>query len=402
MNFLVMPLLVVCLAMFAIAAFASVYHWGLAAVAAIHRGGKPADSGGAQHTFAIVIPAHNEAATIQRTLDSCAALRYPHDKLTVCVIADNCTDDTAEVARKLGATCLVRHDEQRRGKGFALEWALPKVLTDGRDAVVVLDADCLISANSLDVLDARLQAGSRVLQMNNQVVNPDQNAITYLLAIANTLENELFYAPKSVLGLAVNLRGTGMVFHRGVLLQCPWHARSAAEDAEYSQRLFREGIAIEFVPQCGVVSASPVNRAQLAVQRTRWIGGAWRLACVSGLAMFVEGVRTRRGRLLDAALTGFVQSRPLVALQLLLTVAVCGLLCFTAWRHLAVGLLLATAAFAVGYVAYGLIGVLMLGLTRRRITMLLCLPPVVVQYMVMATRVLFSFKTVSWMRTPRS
>jgi hypothetical protein len=97
-----------------------------------------------------------------------------------------------------------------------------------------------------------------------------------------------------------------------------------------------------------------------------------------------------------------VQSRPLVVLQLLLTAAACALLCFSAWSHLAHCLLLATAVFAVGYLAYGLIGVLMLGLTRRRVAMLVCLPPVVFQYLVMATRVLCSFKNVSWMRTPRS
>lgn len=402
MSAVVFCLTAICIASVAIALAAWVYHWLLAAVALVTGNKCLAANGVAVNTFAILIPAHNEEATIRQTLESCAALSYPKEKVAVYVVADNCTDRTAEVAGQLGAVCLVREDRERRGKGFALEWALPQVLAGAHDAVVILDADCLIDSQSLAKLDARLGAGARVLQLDNRVANPDKNATSYLLAIANKLENELFYAPKSRLGLAVNLRGTGMAFYRSILQQFPWHACSAAEDAEYGYRLFRAGVSIEFVPQCGVVSNSPVNRRQLKVQRTRWIAGAWRLACTQGIAMLLEGLRTRRQILVDAAFTLFVQSRPLVILQLLATTAASTFLFFLAPGRISAALLATCGVIGAGYFFYGILGALMLGLTRRRLGMLLCLPGVAFGYLIMAIRPLTSFATVSWTRTPRS
>jgi hypothetical protein len=151
-----------------------------------------------------------------------------------------------------------------------------------------------------------------------------------------------------------------------------------------------------------VVSNSPVNRQQLAVQRTRWIAGAWRLAWKDGVAMLVEGLRTRRQVLVDAAFTLFVQSRPLVVLQLLSTIIACGILFFVAHSRISAALLAASGVIAAGYFVYGVIGALMLGLTRRRVGMLVCLPGVAFGYLIMAIRPLTSFATVSWTRTPRS
>ncbi|MEI8371241.1 MAG: glycosyltransferase family 2 protein [Planctomycetota bacterium] len=402
MNLLSLSLLVFCIASVAVAVFVCLYHLGLMAVAFFCRGKSLSRNIAPTHTFAIVIPAHDEETTIQRTLDSCAALDYSQEKLAVYVIADNCTDRTADVARQFGAACLVRQDEHNLGKGFALEWALPQVLAAGHDAIVVLDADCTLDANSLQVLDAYLQKGLQALQMNNVVGNPDHNATSYLLAIANKLENDWFYSPKSTLGLAVNLRGTGMVLHRSILSRYPWKARSAVEDAEYSYRLFRGGVGVAFVSECSVLSDSPADRVQLAVQRTRWIGGGWHLACVQGVGLVLEGLSKRHGLLVDAGFTSFVLSRPLVLLQLLLTLIACCALLDTAYSHMAIPLLITTSMVATGYVFYGLTGAVLLGLTPHRIAMLFRLPPLVVRYVVMALVVLCSSKTVSWTRTPRS
>jgi len=371
-------------------------------VALIFPGKSPSPKVAHTNAFAIVIPAHDEESTIRRALDSCAAIDYPKEKRTAYVIADNCTDRTADIARQFGATCLVRRDELKRGKGFALEWALPQVLAAGHDAIVVLDADCTIDSNSLQVLDAYFQNGSQALQMNNVVANPDHSATCYLLAIANKLENDLFYSPKSALGLAVHLRGTGMVLHRSILSRYPWKARSAAEDTEYSYRLFREGIVVAFVPECRVISDAPTDRVQLVVQRTRWIGGGWRLACGQGAGLFFEGLLKRRGLLVDAGFTAFVLSRPLILLQLLLTWIACCALFGTAYSHLAVPLMISTSIVAASYALYGLTGAVMLGLSSHRIALLFRLPPLVVRYVVMALKVLCSFKTASWTRTPRS
>ena len=285
---------VVCTACVAVAAAVCLYHAFLALVALAGRKPPEKPSSEALHSFAIVIPAHNEEGTIDCALRSCGALDYPKEKFTVYVVADNCSDQTAEMAMAYGAVCLVRRDEQNRGKGQALEWALPRILPHGHDAVVILDADCQLGTHALKVFDHRLLAGERVLQASDVVANPDENAMSYTLAVANVLENDLFYTPKSTLGLAVFLRGTGMVFRRDVLANCPWRALSIAEDAEYTCQLLKQGILVSFVPEVRVASRFPVQQRQLVVQRTRWVGGGVSVARTRGLELLWRGVVRRR------------------------------------------------------------------------------------------------------------
>ena len=251
-------------------------------------------------SFAIVIPAHNEEKTIVPTLRSCAELDYPKDKYAVYVVADNCTDLTAKAAAACDAICLERTDPERQGKGYALEFAFPKVLSAGHDAVIVLDADCHIDRHALRVFSTRLNAGDRVLQVNDAVANPEDSSISYVLAVANVLENELFQAPKDALGLTVAPVGCGMVFHRDVLLQYPWRSQALCEDTEYSLLLERHGINIRFVPEVRVDSDFPVHREQFIIQRRRWIKGGVTLGWTHGLKLMWEGIWTRRWRLIDA------------------------------------------------------------------------------------------------------
>ncbi|MFX1492186.1 MAG: glycosyltransferase family 2 protein, partial [Promethearchaeota archaeon] len=224
-------------------------------------------------TFAIIIPAHNEEDVISRVLESSAKLDYPKDSYKVFIIADNCSDRTAEVAAKNGAACLERYDKKLKGKGFALAWAFDRILPEGYDAVIVVDADCQLDTHALRVFDQHLAGGDKVLQANDVSSNPDETTMSYAVAVGNLIENELFYVPKSQLGLAVFLRGTGMVFHREVLLSYPWKTHSIVEDVEYSLNLLRDGIRITFVGDVKVKSKYPVYKDQLNTQRMRWASG---------------------------------------------------------------------------------------------------------------------------------
>lgn len=377
------------------------YHAFLAIAAILTKRADGCYADGGLHRFAVVIPAHDEEQTIRHALGACTALEYHKDKHAVYVIADNCSDRTADIAATSGAVCLVRRDADKRGKGQALEWALPQVLADGWDAVVVLDADCRMDRHALRVFDQRLAAGDRVLQANDAVSNPDDSSISYLLAVANTLENEAFYAPKSRLGWAVFLRGTGMVFHRDVLERHPWQASSIVEDAEYTCRLLRAGVPIRFVPDVRVVSDFPVDRGQLSVQRTRWVGGGLVLAGVQSVRLFREGLIKRRPLLMDAGVTTCLVSRPLVIAQLLLTWAL-ALLCW--WLQpdgLSRTALAFCAVIAVAYALYVVAGVALLGLTRRRMGLLFQAPAVVVRYLILSARALLGGSGKVWGRTPR-
>jgi cellulose synthase/poly-beta-1,6-N-acetylglucosamine synthase-like glycosyltransferase len=353
------------------------------------------------HSFAIVIPAHNEETTLPRALESCAALDYPKEKIAVYVIADNCTDRTAEVAWQHGAACLVRQDEQKRGKGFALEWALPQLLADGREAVVVLDADCTMDSHALLAFDRHLAGGARVLQASYVVGNPDASPISYILALANVLENDCYFAPKSVLGLAVMLRGTGMVLHRDVLLQFPWRAQSVTEDSEYSYQLLKKGIRVRFLNAVRVASDFPVTRDQLTTQRNRWIAGI-RTGVPQGIKLFWHGILTRRLALIDAGFNTLMAGRFLVILQWVATVALAIVCMWAAPAGWGVAFLCTTLAVALGYVAYIAGGVVLLGLNMKRIWLLMHIPVVTTRYLQMAVLAIIRSGAAKWNRTPRS
>ena len=111
--------------------------------------------------FVVLVPAHNETAVILRTVKNLLALDYPAGQFRVQVIADNCTDDTAALARQAGAAVWERSSASERGKGYALKFAYEKVLAEAwADAVVVVDADTEVSPNLLTSFAAHLGAGA--------------------------------------------------------------------------------------------------------------------------------------------------------------------------------------------------------------------------------------------------
>jgi cellulose synthase/poly-beta-1,6-N-acetylglucosamine synthase-like glycosyltransferase len=352
-------------------------------------------------TFAIIIPAHNEEDVISRVLESSAKLDYPKDSYKVFIIADNCSDRTAEVAVKNGAACLERYDKKHKGKGFALAWAFDRILPEGYDAVIVVDADCQLDIHALRVFDQHLAGGDKVLQANDVSSNPDETTMSYAVAVGNLIENELFYLPKSQLGLAVFLRGTGMVFHREVLLSYPWKAHSIVEDVEYSLNLLRDGIRITFVGDVKVKSKYPVYKDQLNAQRMRWASGTFGFGKTHALKLIWVGLVKRNWLLADAGWTFLVLSRPLVLLELLIAM-ILAILCIRLWPGLFSNWLL---GIGVGLILvqglYWGIGIVLLGINARRIKLLLGAPILVLRLMAISLLGLIGINKDIWTRTPR-
>ena len=396
-----MVLQLLCLAFLIAAAGACLYYVLLAFCGICLRDGGDGQDAEAVHTFAVVIPAHDEEGTLRASLDSCAALDYPAEKFRVFVVADNCGDRTADVARAAGVACLERYDPTRRGKGFALEWAFAQVLPQGYDAVVVLDADCRLDRHALHAFNGRLSAGDRVLQASYVASNPDASVTSYAVAVGNVLENELFYAPKSRLGLAVFLRGTGMVLHREVLARHPWDARSVVEDTEYSLRLMRAGQPVRFLRSVLVCSAFPHRWAELRVQRTRWAGNM-RFGRRQALCLLAEGLARGQPLLIDAGWTLGVLSRPLVLLQLLAAVLLAGVGAWLVPGAVSSALLGAALALAALQATYFTLGVALLGLNRGRLALLARSPLVVLQLVGIAVAGTLRRGAGEWARTPRA
>jgi cellulose synthase/poly-beta-1,6-N-acetylglucosamine synthase-like glycosyltransferase len=348
--------------------------------------------------FVIVIPAHDEETMITDVVECCRSMDYPADRFDVFVIADNCSDRTAELARAAGACVLERKDAAARGKGYALQWGFDRILPSDFDAVVVLDADCRMERHGLRVFDANLASGARVLQCRYVVDNPDECVMSYASAVGNLIENDWFYAPKSRLRLAVLLRGTGMVFDRSALRQVPWSAQSITEDVEYSLRLIRHEIPIKFLPEVRVFSSFPVSRDQLMVQRRRWAAGTIRVGCAEAFRLMAVGIWRRSLVLFDAGWTVLIVSRPLLVMLALLTY----LLALSTWWVSSDGVAVAIAAIELAAIlCYFAVGVYGLGLNARRLRLLAAAPLVLVQLSWASLQGLAGIDRGSWRRTPR-
>jgi hypothetical protein len=390
-----------CVVLLVPAVLCCAYYLFLAAVRLLASEQQHALETSAVHTFAILIPAHNEESAISATLRTCADLDYPAGKFKAYVIADNCTDRTAALAATAGAIVLERHDQECRGKGPALAWALEQILPAQPDAVVVLDADCRLDRHALRVFDERLSAGDAVLQASYVAANPEDSAISYAVAVGNILENDLFYSPKSRLGLAVLLRGTGMVFRRDVLERLPWRAHSVTEDTEYTLELLRAGVRVCFLPHVQVVSDFPVHAGQLRVQRQRWAAGNFRFGKTRALGLMIEGILARRGALFDLGWTLLVLSRPLVLAETLAALLVAALCTWRIPDALSTGLLATGLTVILLQGLYVTLGVVRLGVNGRRLLLLAGSATAFVSLLRITLQGLFGSGRLAWARTPR-
>jgi cellulose synthase/poly-beta-1,6-N-acetylglucosamine synthase-like glycosyltransferase len=228
--------------------------------------------------FDVIVPAHNEEAGIRATLASLASIEYPAHKFRVLVVADNCTDKTADSARAAGALVLERNDPKLRGKGYALAHGYARSAADGfADAVVVVDADSVVSANLLRTFSARLTKGEEALQAEYGVLNGSASWRTRLMVIAFALFHAVRSLGRERLGLSCGLRGNGMCFSLPLLRRVPPRAFSIVEDVEYGIALGLAGVRVAYVHSAKVLGEMPVSTDASGTQRERWESGRWQL-----------------------------------------------------------------------------------------------------------------------------
>lgn len=233
--------------------------------------------------FVALIPAHNEALTLPGTLPKVKALRAADgSEPLVVVVADNCTDNTASLARQGGALVYERHNTELRGKGHALKWAIERLLAEYPaaqfNALVIFDADTVPDEAFLKEAESALSSGAQVIQGRYDVLKPDENRRTLLLYSAFVIYNHIRPLGRAALKLSDGLRGNGMVFRREVLERFPWQAFSIVEDIEYTNRLALAGLSVTYVPQAKVYGQAASTGQQAASQRMRWEGGRWQQA----------------------------------------------------------------------------------------------------------------------------
>lgn len=254
--------------------------------------------------FVVVVPGRNEEEFVAAAVGSLLRARYPRELMRVVVVADNCHDGTAEVARAAGAEAWERNDPARASKGAALGWAFERLLAEDPDwdALLVLDADGTVDRDLFRVLDARIDDVA-VLQAERRVGNPRPNLMTRLSEVSTDAQTVLRPRARQHLGGAAKLVGTGMVFRRDVLRLIPWHAEGLVEDVEYWLTLLQEGIRPEFEPRAQVADLMPETMSAARRQRERWQAGRAGLARGRARSSLRLSLRRRDPVLLEAVVS---------------------------------------------------------------------------------------------------
>jgi cellulose synthase/poly-beta-1,6-N-acetylglucosamine synthase-like glycosyltransferase len=228
----------------------------------------------------ILMPAHNEASGIAATLAALRATLDPH--VQILVVADNCADATATIARAAGANVIERHSETERGKGFALAFGRDHLRTAPPDVVMVLDADCLPQDSCVRALSSAAYQSGRPVQATNLII-PDlgASALVQISSFAFLVKNFVRQRGLARLGPGAVLTGTGMAFPWAIFETAPLATGDIVEDLALGVHLARQGIRPLFVESATVLSAAASDQAMTA-QRSRWehgfIATAWRQA----------------------------------------------------------------------------------------------------------------------------
>ncbi len=256
-----------------------------------------------QKRFAVLVAAHNEEAVIAPLLDNLQQLDYPKELYDVYVIADNCTDQTAVISRQHGAIVAERHTTRERGKGFAIRWMLNQLnLFDvPYDAVVMFDADNLVSQNFLKVMNNRLMAGKKVVQGYLDSKNPFDSWVTVSMAISYWYTNRMWQLARRNLGLSCALGGTGLCIDMQLLKTLGWDATGLAEDTEFGAKCVGMGIYPEWAHEARVYDEKPVTITASLRQRLRWMQGHFSCAETYAGSLIAKSIRERNLAKFDAA-----------------------------------------------------------------------------------------------------
>jgi glycosyltransferase involved in cell wall biosynthesis len=273
--------------------------------------------------FDIIVPAHDEAAGIGKTILSLQQLHWPGAQYRIVVVADNCSDATAAISRHAGATVLERQDLTRRGKGYALAhafiWSRSTALAD---AVVVVDADSIASANLLESFAARIETGACALQAHYGVLNASDSWRTRLMAIALGSIHKVRSRARERMGLSCGIRGNGWCVTHALLDEIPYRSFSLTEDVEFGIDLGLGGYRVAYCDESHVNGEMVTNERAARSQRQRWEGGRAGLIREKVPILLRAAVARRSAVCLDLALDLLVLPLSYVVVNVLGIIAV--------------------------------------------------------------------------------
>lgn len=226
-------------------------------------------------TFALIVAAHNEETVIQDMVQSLKRLNYPKELYDIFVIADNCSDKTAQKARDKGAMVYERVVPDKRGKGYALEWMFKIIFNMKKkyDAVAIFDADNIVDKDFLTHMNKKLLSGYKVVQGYLDSKNPKDTWITGCYSIAFWTSNRMFQLSRNNIGVSNQLGGTGFVIQTDILKELGWGATCLTEDLEFTCKLVLNGYKVGWAHDAKIYDEKPLTLKQSWRQRKRWMQG---------------------------------------------------------------------------------------------------------------------------------
>ncbi|WP_422418609.1 glycosyltransferase family 2 protein [Pseudomonas sp. GZD-222] len=280
----------------------------------------PARSGqqpnGARPRVAVLVPAHNESSVILATLASIRPQLLAGDRLLV--VADNCTDDTAALARSVGAEAAERHDEHLRGKGYALDFGVRHLAGDAPEVVIIIDADCQVSEGSVDHLARSCASSGRPVQALDLMCAPPGAGLKVQVAeFAWRVKNLVRPRGWARLGLPCQLMGTGMAIAWRDLASIDLATGHLVEDLKMGLAFCRNGKPPLFCPDALVTSYFPRSDEGLTTQRARWERGHLSVLLGDAPTLLKASVFQRNWNLLAMTVDLMVPPLALLALTLL-------------------------------------------------------------------------------------
>ena len=227
------------------------------------------------HKFMAIIPAHNEETVIRNLLESLNAQNYPKELLDIYVIADNCTDNTAQIARDTGAIVYERFDSEKKTKGYAMQWFLNQKIEENADydAFFVFDADNVVTPDFTLNMNKKLCQGEEVVQGYRDIKNPSDTWVTAGYALFYWTMHRFYHLARYNLGLSPLLNGTGFMVKFDLVKAEGWNTKTLTEDIEFSLINIAKGRKLGWATDAIVYDEQPLGFKQSWTQRMRWSVG---------------------------------------------------------------------------------------------------------------------------------
>ena len=248
-----------------------------------------------QHRFALLVAAHNEESVIGELVESLKNLDYPRDKFDVFVVADNCTDKTAEFAKNAGAYVWERFNAEKRGKGYAMEFAFEKLfaMDNTHEYFCVFDADNLVEKDFLVRMNEKINEGYSAVQGYLDSKNPADNWLTFSYSLWYWINNRVAQLSRGNLGLGCRLGGTGFAVSSKLIREYGWGATCLAEDTEFTLKLALNDIKVGWAHDAVVFDEKPRQLGTSIHQRQRWMQGLSEVATRFVKPLFERGIKER-------------------------------------------------------------------------------------------------------------